>query len=133
MKHYLFPALCTMLLTSPAIAETPMSGIEFENYAQGKTIFYEDGGQNYGAEQYLPNRRVLWSIQDGPCSEGDWYEKGELICFVYDDDPTPKCWAFYQRNGHLVAYFENNLDERPLLESKQSDKPLSCPGPAIGV
>lgn len=130
----MFYSLLLALFSAQALgAETPMSGAEFERYSTGKTIHYADQNQSFGAEQYLPNRHVRWSYQNGPCKDGIWYENDELICFVYDDDPEPKCWAFYQRNGHLVAIYENDRENPPLLETKQSRKPLLCLGPQIGV
>jgi len=133
MKRFLFSLLGAVFLANPLLAETPMTAAEFQRYVEGKTIHYADRGQSFGAEQYLPNRHVLWSYMDGPCKEGAWYKNGELICFVYEDDPEPKCWAFYLRNGHLTAIYGNDPETPPLLETRQSSKPLQCPGPDVGV
>ncbi len=110
-----------------------MDADAFETYSQGKTLYFGYDGTTYGAEEYLPNRRVRWSFMEGQCKEGNWYQDGELICFVYEDDPEPQCWSFYQSDDGLVAQFENNPDLSTLFEVKQSDKPMVCLGPEIGV
>ena len=39
-----------------------MSAEAFENYTKGKTLFYGNGGEAYGVERYLDDRRVVWSF-----------------------------------------------------------------------
>ncbi|WP_237072687.1 hypothetical protein [Pseudaestuariivita rosea] len=111
-----------------------MSPQEFEEYVTGKTIFYgEVGLPPYGAEEYLSDRRVRWSFLNGECSEGYWYVDAELICFVYEDNPNPQCWSFYQEQDGIVAVFENDPDSTKLYELKQADQPMMCAGPEVGV
>lgn len=111
-----------------------MSAEAFERYATGKTLTYSAGGQEpYGAEEYLDNRRVRWSFLDGDCKDGFWYEEADQICFVYDDNPTPQCWSFYQRPGGIVAVFENDPAATTLYELGQSEDPMLCHGPDVGV
>ncbi len=129
----LIPLILFALIASPLSAETPMDGDAFETYSQGKTLYFGFDGGRYGAEEYLPNRRVRWSFLDGQCKEGNWYQDGELICFVYEDDPEPQCWSFYQRDDGLMAQFENDPDQTTLFEVEKSDKPMICLGPEIGV
>ena len=52
-----FPAL--------ALAETPLSAEDFAARVQGKVLTYGLAGEPYGAEEYLPDRRVRWSFLDG--------------------------------------------------------------------
>lgn len=110
-----------------------MTAKEFDTYTRGKTFFYGSMGSAYGAEEYLPNQRVRWTFLDGKCQEGVWYEDGGLICFVYENQPDPQCWSFERAPGGLTAQFENDPTQTQLYEVEQSDEPLMCLGPDIGV
>jgi len=132
MYRLIFPTFLA-LFANPLIAQTPMNGADFEAYSQGKTLYFGFDGRKYGAEEYLPNRRVRWSYLNGECLNGDWYQDGELICFTYDDGTEPQCWSFYLRGDGLMAQFENDPSQTTLFEVEQSDKPLICLGPEIGV
>ncbi|MEH6521055.1 hypothetical protein [Sulfitobacter sp.] len=121
------------LVALPANAQSTMSGEEFDAYTQGKTLYYGSGNQPYGAEIYLPNRRVRWSFLDGECKDGEWYEADGLICFTYDDRPDPQCWSFEQGARGLIARFENDPAVTPLYEANESTEEMLCLGPKIGV
>lgn len=134
--------LCALVLAAlaalPALAQEsvspPMSAAEFDRYATGKTLFYATRGQAYGAEQYLPGRRVIWTFLDGDCAEGEWYEASGLICFRYDREPLdPQCWSFFEAPSGLVARYENDPGQTELIEVEQSREPLICTGPEVGV
>ncbi len=115
-------------------AEATMSAAEFEAYVTGRTLTYATrGGAPYGAEQYLPNRRVIWTFLDGECLEGIWYEDAGQICFLYDFAPEPQCWTFWEGGAGLIARFENDPEARELYEVRQSSEPLRCLGPEVGV
>lgn len=131
MKHLLI--ICCLVTASPAFCEAPMSGAEFDRYSQGKTLYYASEGKAYGAEEYLKNHRVRWSFLDGKCKEGQWYESGSDICFVYDNDPNPQCWSFFASADGLIARFENDPTQTELYEVNQSDEPMLCLGPEVGV
>lgn len=122
-------ALCAL----PATAYAQMTAAEFDAYTQGKTLYYGDGTEPYGAEIYLPNRRVRWSFLDGDCKEGEWYEADGMICFTYDDRPEPQCWSFEQGPRGLTARFENDPAITPLYEATESTEELLCLGPKVGV
>ncbi len=122
-----------VFLAAPAAAQTPMSATEFEAYVLGRTLYYSNQGTAYGAEQYLPNRQVIWTFLDGECAEGIWYEKDDLICFVYAFDIEPQCWSFWEADGSLAARFENDPAETELYEVSKSSEPLRCDGPDVGV
>ena len=79
------------------------------------------------------NRRVRWSFLDGECLDGQWYEAGDLICFVYDEMPDPQCWSFFRRGGGIVARFENGSDGLELYQTREARGPLMCLGPEVGV
>lgn len=126
-------SLAFLILAAPAVAETAMTAEEFEAYSTGKTLTFGQLGQPYGAEQYLPNRRVRWSYLDGQCKEGRWFEDLELICFVYDDDPVAQCWSFFETPNGLEARYENDPEDVSLYVAQESIEPLMCIGPDVGV
>ncbi len=133
MRHIstLFAALA--MTTLPAFAETAMTADEFDAYATGKTLTYSMGGDVFGTEQYLPNRRVRWAFTQEECRDGYWYEENELICFVYEHDATPQCWKFWTDGDGLKARFENDPAGTELSEVAQTNGPLICAGPDVGV
>lgn len=110
-----------------------MTAAEFDAYTRDKTFFYANRGAPYGAEEYLANRRVIWSFLDGTCEIGSWYEQGEQICFIYENKPDPQCWSFRHSSGGLVAQFENDPTQIELYEMRNSQEPLDCPGPDVGA
>ncbi len=124
--------LALLIVALPAFADTPMSAKAFEAHTTGKTLYYGVGGQRYGVEQYLPNRRVRWSFLDGDCKEGRWYPSGEQICFVYDDNPVPQCWLFYQDGDRLAARFATG-DMPTVLYEVEGNGEMICLGPKVGV
>lgn len=134
MRHALAPALFAALMPGlPAAAQSAMSGVEFEDYVTGKTLYFGQDGKSYGVERYLEGRRVQWSFLDGQCKDGYWYEQAEQICFVYEDNPAPQCWSFFDEGGKLRAIFENDASATALYEARQDDKPMMCLGPDVGV
>ena len=122
-----------LLVALPAAAQDRMTAAEFEAYVTGKTLFYGKDGAAYGAEIYHENRRVQWSFLDGECKEGRWYEQADLICFVYEDNPTPQCWSFQKGPSGLIATFENEPATSALYEAQDIDEEMLCLGPKIGV
>jgi hypothetical protein len=128
-------AVGLMILGAGAQAQPIMSAEEFDDYSRGKTFYYGSLGEPYGAEEYFDNRRVRWSFLDGKCAEGHWYEENGLICFVYEaePDPGPQCWSFQKGPRGLIARFQNDPEQTLLYEVEQSDKPMMCLGPEVGV
>lgn len=110
-----------------------MSAADFEAYVTGKTLYFGQAGRPYGVEEYLDDRRVRWSFLDGKCKDGIWYEDAGQICFVYEDNPTPQCWSFFQEGTGLRAIFENDPASTTLYEARQDDEPMICYGPDVGV
>ncbi len=118
-----------------------MGAAEFDAYTRGKTFYYGSSGAPYGAEEYLDNNRVQWSFLDGKCKRGEWYAQNDLICFVYDDEQAgttvgPDCWSFEITDNGMTARFEDgsgNQNPTELYEVEQSDEPMMCLGPEVGV
>lgn len=131
MFRLLFIAL--VFAPFPAMAEDFLNGEEFDAYTRGKTLFFGENGRPYGAEVYLDNRRLRWSFLDGECMDGEWYEQGEMICFVYEDNPGPQCWTFQIGPRGLIARFENDPSSTQLYEAQDLGEEMLCLGPKIGV
>lgn len=123
------------LLPIAALAETPMSGPEFDAYTKGKTMTYAQGGLVWGREQYLPGAKVIWAFEGQACKHGSWAEAAPgLICFSYEDDPADlECWNFYEGEGGLWARSLGSETAAPLAAIEETDAPLACPGPEVGV
>jgi hypothetical protein len=125
-------ALC--LLPHLAWAQDPMSLAEFEAYVTGKTLTYSQFGQPFGTEEYLPDRKVRWAFTEDICQYGRYFEEDPgLICFVYEYDPTPHCWTFWQDGAGLKALSVSDAPGSELSEVSQTDEPLACAGPDVGV
>lgn len=132
----LIALLTALSFVGPALAQDadhPLTGEEFDALTVGRTMFYNEGGQSYGVEQYLTGRRVLWAFVGDQCRKGYWYEQEELICFVYEDDPTPQCWTFYNTPDGLTARFFGDPDDTPLVAVEESTEPLPCSAPNLNV
>jgi len=128
------PFAALLCLSASAMAqELPLSAEEFDAYSQGKTLTYSAEGMSFGVEQYLPGRRVRWAFIGEDCLEGQWYPRGDLICFQYEEQPGEECWQFFLRNGRLTALARDPGDPDTLYETHQNPEPLFCPGPEIGV
>lgn len=125
--------LALLLLPLPALAETPMTAAEFDAYVTGKTLTYSQFGTIFGIEEYLPGRKVRWAFTEDICQYGTWYEEAGNICFVYEYDPTPHCWTFWQEGDGLKALSVNDAPGSELSEVEQTDQPLACAGPDVGV
>ncbi len=131
MLRYLL--ILTFLPAQALLAQSPMSGSEFDSYTRGKTLFYGFNGQIYGVERYLPNRRVIWSFLDGNCKEGVWYERADQICFIYEDRLDPQCWVFTRSGEGLIAQFEGDPAATELYEADEIGEKMVCLGPEVGV
>ena len=112
-----------------------MNADAFDRYTKGKTLFFSQSGQAYGAERYLDNRRVIWSFLDGECKNGIWYEENEQICFLYEDRPDPQCWLFRQSGTGLIATFAGGDpgEASELYEAQDIGEDMVCLGPKVGV
>lgn len=130
LRHFAAMKIIALLavLATPALAETPMTGAEFEAYVSGKTLTFGTVGAPYGMEAYHAGRRVTWAFIGDECQAGKWYEEGANICFTYDFDPEPQCWQFFDEPGGLRAVFVNDPGTTVLYEALDADDKLICPG-----
>jgi hypothetical protein len=131
--HQLLRAAILAVLPVAALAQTPMTGDDFDAYVTGKTLTYSQYGTIFGTEEYLPDRRVRWAFTEDLCQYGSWYPQDENICFVYEYDPVPHCWTFWKDGDRLMALSVNDAPGAELSEVEQTDTPLTCQGPDVGV
>lgn len=122
-------------LAAQEAGPTPMDAAAFDAYTQGRTLSYSMQGQPFGIEEYLPGRRVRWAFVGQECQTGVWYERNTNICFLYDNAPTDEqCWQFTESEGALRGVFQGpDGPSTELYEVQQSDQPLTCAGPGVGV
>lgn len=139
MRHFapatlLAAALCALPAVVSAQAERPMTAEEFEAHVEGRTLTFHFEGQAYGVEQYLPQRRVLWAFVGDQCQHGVWYPRGDMICFLYEENPDEQCWHFYNSGRGLRGVFVGpDGPGTELYEVKNNSTPMQCPGPGLGV
>jgi len=129
MKRFIFLAL----LALPAQAETKMTASQFEAFTKNSTVFFDRHGAPFGAEQYLDDRRVIWSFLDGNCQRGHWFGAGEEICFVYEGQTDALCWHFFDDGTRKTARVVGDDPVDDLLVTGQNKQVLACPGPSVGV
>jgi hypothetical protein len=130
MRALLF---ATCLAASPAVAETPLSAEAFDALTLGKTMTWAEYGAVYGVEQYLPGRRVRWTVLGDDCKTGHWYPEGTAICFQYENDPEPDCWEIVMTGSGMTArYLTFETSPEPVVV-EETTEPLACFGPEVGV
>jgi hypothetical protein len=126
-------ALALLLAATPACAEPSLTAEEFDALTLGRTMTWAEFGTVYGVEQYLPDRRVRWTVLGDDCKTGHWYMDGPAICFQYEDDPAPDCWDITRSGPDLLArYAANPPEAEPVVVSETTD-PMACFGPEVGV
>jgi hypothetical protein len=128
-------AIAICLLPLPALAETPLTGKEFDALTTGKTMDHVLFGEVYGAERYFPDRRVRWAFSDEECLDGFWYEKGAMICFEYEDGTGPECWTYFRDGTEIraIAADDTLLAPSAPVQMVPQKTPLACLGPDVGV
>lgn len=126
-------ALLLLLWAVPGHAETVVPPQVFEQLSTGKTLYFFRNGEFFGAEQYFPERRSLWQYNGGACLEGNWFARGDQVCFTYREDPRVQCWHFLEKSGGYVARGENDPPELDLELGQIDTQPLNCPGPGFGA
>ena len=128
--------LFSLFLALPlaATAQQMLDGAGFDATTQGQTFVFSLDGEAYGAEQYLPGKRVNWSFLDGRCLAGRWWEEAGKICFAYEDRPgESQCWDFWGVGEALRARVAEPGSEGRIYSAELSPEPLYCMGPDAGV
>lgn len=125
-------ALC--LLASPALADPPpLTAEDFDALTLGRTMTWSEFGSVYGVEQYLPGRKVRWTIVGDDCKTGHWYPEGDAICFLYEDDLAPDCWKITPSGSALLARYTTSPPDTAPVVVTETTEPLACFGPEVGV
>ncbi len=132
-RQILIAGLLLALSGTTAGAEQKLNAKTFDAYTRGKTMHYASGAQPYGIEQYLPDRKVVWSFVGDVCQEGYWYPKNDEICFVYADPNNPQCWIFMLGAKGLSARVVGNGSDTGLVAVRESKEPMPCAAPWNGV
>jgi hypothetical protein len=126
-------ALLLCLAAGPGLAEPPLSAAEFDALTLGRTMTWAEFGAVYGVEQYLPDRRVRWTVLGDDCKAGHWYQAGEMICFQYEDDPAPDCWTITLNGPGMIARYAGNPPDAEPVVVKETTEPMACFGPKVGA
>lgn len=125
-----------LLLASPAAADTLLTAEEFDRLTLGRTMTWAEFGTVYGVEQYLPDRRVRWTVLGDDCKTGHWYHQdGQAICFKYEDDLAPDCWEItaLASGADLLARYSTDGPGTAPVVVRETHEPLACFGPDVGV
>jgi hypothetical protein len=126
-------ALALLLAASPALAEAPLSAEEFDALTLGRTMTWAEFGTVYGVEQYLPGRRVRWTVLGDDCLAGHWYAEGPEICFQYENDPVPDCWTITATGAGMLARYRADPSDAEPVVVEETTETLACFGPEVGV
>ena len=127
--------LAGLIICAPVTlaAQEVVSPQEFEAYAGGKTLYFSQHGQPYGAEQYLPGQKSIWQYSDGSCTHGVWFAEKARICFIYEGQSVPQCWKFLKKPEGFAARAEGAKARDDLKIIGRDTRPISCKGPNVGV
>jgi hypothetical protein len=126
-------SLALLLAASPAFAEAPLTAEAFDALTQGRTMTWAEYGTVYGVEQYLPGRRVRWTVLGEDCTAGHWYTEGAAICFQYENDPAPDCWEITRSGTDLFARHTTNPPDTQPVVVRETTEALACFGPRVGA
>jgi hypothetical protein len=95
----------TLPLAAPAPAaaapEEPVSPSEFRDYAEGYTLYFEEGGMPFGSEAFEPGGATVWRYNDGTCLHGLWRPYGAQLCFFYGFETDVLCWRVLRDDDGL--------------------------------
>lgn len=110
-----------------------MSPDTFQSLSLGKTLYFSQAGEFYGAEQYFKGNRVRWQYPNGECTEGSWFGVGNTLCFEYDGVAGAQCWIMWDEKGQLLARRSDVENDLPIQLERKDELPLPCAGPDLGV
>ncbi len=125
--------LALALFGTAALADPPLTAEAFDALTLGRTMTWAEFGQVYGVEQYLPDRRVRWTVLGDDCKTGRWYPDGAMICFVYEDGPDRHCWEMTQSPTGLLAHQASRPVGSGPVVIEETTEPMACFGPKVGA
>ena len=120
-------------LAAPVQADPLLTAEEFDALTLGRTMTWSDYGKVYGVEQYLPDHRVRWTELGDDCKLGLWYQDGDAICFLYEDDPTPACWTITLSGAGMLAVDLSDVVAEPPVVIEETSETMPCFGPEVGA
>ena len=115
----------------PGALPPALTAEAFDALTQGRIMGHTVHGSWYGAEQYLPGRRVIWKDPEG-CMHGTWRPEGPLICFDYSDGQPDRCWHYFKDGEGIGAIFNGDPDE-PTVLLREEAPPLTCPDEGLNA
>jgi hypothetical protein len=131
------PLALAALAATPALAETPLTGAEFQAHIGQNTISYLYSNGVRGTADYGPDRTLVWAFEGDSCFNGQWYEDRNQICFAFEDGSLSACWHMFLDGDRLHGKATFLSSDSPLnLEIREvahTDQPMACPGPDVGV
>ena len=126
-----------VLLTGPALADTPLSASAFAAHVGTDTITYTYSTGTRGTADYGPDGTLLWAFEGEPCFEGRWFARADEICFAYTDGRLSACWHFFLDDkglrGTATELASGNAEPLEIRETARAFAPLDCPAPQVGV
>ncbi|WP_333814636.1 hypothetical protein [Tabrizicola sp.] len=125
--------LALLLSATPVLAEPVLTADEFDTLTRGRIMTWSEFGAVYGVEQYLPGRKVRWTVLGDDCKTGHWYQDGAAICFQYEDDIDPDCWEITRSGADLLARYTTDPPGTEPVIVAETTEPLACFGPEVGV
>jgi hypothetical protein len=131
----MYKFIIALLFAAPvAYGETLIPPSEFEEMSEGKSMYFFQNGQFYGAEQFYKGRKSTWQFLDGQCSEGRWRAEQDAMCFTYEHNNDEQCWQMFRQTDGRVTVRGIGADPANDLDLRATtDGNLNCPGPAIGA
>ncbi|MEM0945753.1 MAG: hypothetical protein AAGI70_17620 [Pseudomonadota bacterium] len=125
--------LALLLLPALALAdEEVVSPEEFRDFAEGHTLYFEQGGETFGSETFEEDGVVRWRYRNGVCVDGAWRARGAQICFLYEGQDEVLCWRMFRDSEGLLARLLNG--ENPGMELRitgRDKRPLLCGAPPV--
>lgn len=125
--------LALLLAATPALAEPPLTAEDFDALTLGRTMTWSEQGTVYGAEKYLPGRKVRWTFLGDECTDGSWYAQGDGICFQYKGKDAPVCWKITRSGPDLLAQLTASPPDAPPVVVSETREEMACFGPKVGA
>ncbi|MEL6479274.1 MAG: hypothetical protein AAFR17_18245, partial [Pseudomonadota bacterium] len=119
----------------PAMALEPITPREFQDYAEGYTLYFEHDGEPFGSESFDEGGAVTWRYRDGVCVDGVWRAHGAQICFYYGDPQGVLCWRMLRDGDQLLARLLGDAENAgmELQITRRDREPLICGGPGTDL
>lgn len=84
-------ALMDKINASPMLSEG-----DWRSMVAGRTVTYAIDGELFAREFYVSNsNRVVISLADGLCLNGQWFMEGPAFCYAWENN-APDCFTHHQ-------------------------------------